>query len=134
MVGTEFSELLISFRIFLYLKSHKIIRSMFYFYKQLKKKVLLFKSNLSFPLDQVPKLSNRLIIEIVPYKQNHIEWSPKLIQDNANLFAKDKEKESYEYKMYQTNLLNLVIYESTLNQIENRISIIEQFLNKVMFF
>ena len=69
------------------------------------------------------------MIEIVPYKQNIEEWSPKLFQENANLFVKDRQ--SYEYKLYQTNLLNTVCYEYALNQIENRIFYIEDALYKV---
>lgn len=66
------------------------------------------------------------MIEIIPYKQN-IEWSPRLVQEN--LFAKDKKV--YEYKLYQTNLLNFICFEYSFNQIETKIIEIENILIKV---
>lgn len=56
------------------------------------------------------------------------EWSPSLFQD-PNLFA--KEKESYEYKLFETNLLNFICFEYALNRIEARVLDLEDTIQKV---
>ena len=86
-------------------------------------------SFLSYTLDLVPTiLKNSIIIEIVQYKQKIEEWSPKLFE--TNLIAKDKK--FYEFKLYQTNLLNFICFEYAFNQIENKFTEIEEDINKVI--